>query len=189
MAKCANGHFYDPAIYGDKCPFCPGEFFVGYVEQMMSPVYISAENWNSASKLIYSVDGRNGYHMIEVTADIIVIKICVRGKGETESSYKNFKEKLVVYSFSNESVSFNALKQWLSEQNIYNQWQDGDRIIRGASGGASEHLEIIKQDKCVFGAQRNLSNGRGNLHCECDLSRVFMKLLPDYVIQEIKTIY
>lgn len=21
--KCANGHLYDPAIYGDKCPFCP----------------------------------------------------------------------------------------------------------------------------------------------------------------------
>ena len=21
--KCANGHQYDPAIYGDKCPFCP----------------------------------------------------------------------------------------------------------------------------------------------------------------------
>lgn len=20
--KCANGHLYDPAIYGDKCPFC-----------------------------------------------------------------------------------------------------------------------------------------------------------------------
>ena len=21
--KCANGHLYDPAIYGDNCPFCP----------------------------------------------------------------------------------------------------------------------------------------------------------------------
>lgn len=21
--KCVNGHLYDPAIYGDKCPFCP----------------------------------------------------------------------------------------------------------------------------------------------------------------------
>ena len=21
--ECANGHLYDPAIYGDKCPFCP----------------------------------------------------------------------------------------------------------------------------------------------------------------------
>ena len=21
--KCTNGHLYDPAIYGDKCPFCP----------------------------------------------------------------------------------------------------------------------------------------------------------------------
>ena len=21
--KCANGHLYDPAIYGDTCPFCP----------------------------------------------------------------------------------------------------------------------------------------------------------------------
>ena len=21
--KCENGHLYDPAIYGDKCPFCP----------------------------------------------------------------------------------------------------------------------------------------------------------------------
>lgn len=21
--KCINGHLYDPAIYGDKCPFCP----------------------------------------------------------------------------------------------------------------------------------------------------------------------
>ena len=21
--KCANGHLYDPSIYGDKCPFCP----------------------------------------------------------------------------------------------------------------------------------------------------------------------
>lgn len=21
--KCSNGHLYDPAIYGDKCPFCP----------------------------------------------------------------------------------------------------------------------------------------------------------------------
>lgn len=21
--KCANGHLYDPAIYADKCPFCP----------------------------------------------------------------------------------------------------------------------------------------------------------------------
>lgn len=21
--KCANDHLYDPAIYGDKCPFCP----------------------------------------------------------------------------------------------------------------------------------------------------------------------
>lgn len=21
--KCANGHLYDPVIYGDKCPFCP----------------------------------------------------------------------------------------------------------------------------------------------------------------------
>ena len=21
--KCANGHLYDPAIYGEKCPFCP----------------------------------------------------------------------------------------------------------------------------------------------------------------------
>lgn len=23
--KCANGHLYDPAIYGDKCPFCPSD--------------------------------------------------------------------------------------------------------------------------------------------------------------------
>lgn len=23
--KCKNGHFYDPAIYGDNCPFCPRE--------------------------------------------------------------------------------------------------------------------------------------------------------------------
>lgn len=23
--KCPNGHQYDSSIYGDNCPFCPGE--------------------------------------------------------------------------------------------------------------------------------------------------------------------
>ena len=172
--KCANGHLYDPAIYGDKCPFCSGEHMCGYVEGMMPPVYISAENLNSASKLIYEVVGMSWHYSIEVTANIIVAKIWARGKDETE------------YSFSNESVSFNALKQWLSEQNIYKQWQ----ILNGGAitCGAFEYLGIIKQDKSVFRAQWNRNRG-GDLHCKCNLSMVFMKLLPNYVIQGIKTIY
>lgn len=25
VKKCSNGHMYDGSIYGDQCPFCPGE--------------------------------------------------------------------------------------------------------------------------------------------------------------------
>ena len=37
--KCANGHLYDPAIYGDKCPFCPSPAGATKVNTEMNDSY------------------------------------------------------------------------------------------------------------------------------------------------------